>query len=151
MIAHNFPRKVVIVRKKPCRPPLAQTQIDHEHCIERRRWNAALYDKMSQVLNALFGGKATMRNLMDLAVKIVAQKQIKIDHGAKRMKEELICWFCENASHLVAKEAAPCPEFERMESSLEAWASPESDGFDLPLQSLPGSDDLLCMLDSLDA
>jgi hypothetical protein len=140
-----LPGRVVIIRKKPRRVPLAQTQIDHDLCIQRRRCNGALYERMTQILGAVFGGKLTKQNLMDLAEKIAAQKQIKIDRAAKRMKEGLICWFCENAYDLVAREEEPYREFDLMQSSLEAWEPPDVDEFEF--SSLLKSDDLPWILD----
>jgi hypothetical protein len=137
----DVPGKVVILRKKPRRTPLAQTQIDHDRCIERRRCNAASYDRMTQILNVVLGGKITKRNLMDLAEKIAAQKQIKIDRGAKRMKEGLICWFCENACDFTAPEAVPCREIGIAETPIEIWGLPHDDEFDLDLPSLLRGDD----------
>jgi hypothetical protein len=141
-MAENLPGKVVIIQKKPRPQPLAQTQIDHDRCIERRRCNAAVYDRMAQILNAVLGGKATKQNLMDLAEKIAAQKQIKIDRAAKRIKEGLICWFCENACDLAVQEASP------QHFSLEAWSQPDDDGLELELPSLLREDDLTWVFDS---
>jgi hypothetical protein len=122
-MTENIPRKVVIIRKKPCRTPLAQTKIDHDRCIERRRCNAANYDKMTQILNAALGGKATRENLLDLAEKLAAQKQLKIDRCARRMKEGLICWFCENACDFVSSEAIRYQDFDIETNSLDGWES----------------------------
>jgi hypothetical protein len=141
-VTEDLPGKIVIIRKKPRRLPLAQTQIDRDQCIERRRCNGALYDRMTQILGVVLGGKITKRNLMDLAEKIAAQKQIKIDRGAKRMKEGLICWFCENVCDFPARQAAPCHEMRIAETSLEIWARPDEDEFDIALPALLTGDDL---------
>jgi hypothetical protein len=127
-MAAAVPREIVIVQSKPRRPPLAQTRIDQDQCIERRRCNAALYDRMTQILNAVLGGKVTKQHLMELAVKIAAAKGIKIDRGAKRLKDGLICWFCENACEFVAPRAASPPGID----IVDGWA-PSADEFEMPL------------------
>jgi hypothetical protein len=53
---------------------------------------------MKQVLTVVSGGHLTMTILIDLAQKIAALKQIPLDRAARRRKDCLICWFCENAS-----------------------------------------------------
>jgi hypothetical protein len=133
-------RKIVIVRRKPRRTQIPQTQVDHARCIERRRCNAALYDRMARILDAALGGKATKQNLMALAEKIASEKRIKIDRGAKRMKEGLICWFCENARSFISEEALPPQGFDMDENFAEAWAPREGDEFDLSSSSLLTSD-----------
>jgi hypothetical protein len=92
----NADGKIVIIRQKPCRKSLPQTEVDHIQCIERRRQNAGMFNTMTQILTRITGGKLTKEALLKLANVIADRKQIKIDRGAKRMKECLICWFCEH-------------------------------------------------------
>jgi formate hydrogenlyase subunit 6/NADH:ubiquinone oxidoreductase subunit I len=70
--------------------------------IERRRKNAALFDRMTLMLSHLTDGKPTKQALLLLAERIAANTHVKIDRGAKRSKDCLICWFCEQACELAA-------------------------------------------------
>jgi hypothetical protein len=123
--------KVIIIRQKPSRPSRPQTLIDQDNCIERRRAHATTYDKMRQFLTQITGGKLTKAVLMSLAKRIAEQKGIKIDRGAKRLKDCLICWFCEHASELLVDLVAP---HAKTESSLPFFKM-EIDDFDFPRPS----------------
>jgi hypothetical protein len=59
---------------------------------------------------------------MRLAEKVAAQKQVKIDREAKRMKDSLICWFCENMGDLI---------------SLGSPATDEDQNMDIPTADVP--------------
>jgi hypothetical protein len=119
--------KVVILRARPPRPSVPQTLIDHQKCIERRRANAALYDRMTQILTRIAGGKLTKEVLMGLAERIAEQKRIKIDRGAKRMKDCLICWFCEQATELIVDAVAP----DEKNDPILAFPKMDIDDFDI--------------------
>jgi hypothetical protein len=106
----NIDGKIVITRPKPRRPSVPQTEIDHLRCIERRRKNAPLFDRMTEILTYVTNGRMTKEVLLDLATKIADRKGIKIDRGAKRMKECLICWFCEHTNDVMALQASPSSE-----------------------------------------
>jgi hypothetical protein len=86
-----------------------ETLIDHERCVERRRKNAALYDKMTRIIRHVTGGKLTKNALIPVAQQIADKTKVPIDPGAKRMKDCLICWFCERASDLLTNPTEPLP------------------------------------------
>jgi hypothetical protein len=108
--------KIVIIRQKPYRPSLEQTQRDHDRCQERRRNHGSVFDQMARTLPKVFGENPTKSKLMEFAQSIAAEKGLTIDRGAKRMKDGLICWFCENAPHLLVENtfessnASPIPD-----------------------------------------
>jgi hypothetical protein len=128
--------KVIILRRKPRRPSVPQTLIDHAQSIERRRANAALYDRMTQILTQIAGGKLTKGVLMRLAERIADQKRIKIDRGARRMKDCLICWFCEQATDLTSSSlegsTEPMPAFPEMDIDDFDILPPRSRDDDMP-------------------
>jgi hypothetical protein len=86
----------VIKVVRPSRPSAAQTVLDREHSIRRRRAVGWGYDQMCTLLTRMTGGKMTRCALLQLA----AAYGIRIDRTAKRMKDCLICWFCENWGRL---------------------------------------------------
>jgi hypothetical protein len=88
--------KFVIQVVRPSRPSAAQTVIDREHSIRRRRAVGRAYEQMCALLTHLTGGRLTRCALMRLAEELATTRGIRIDRTAKRMKDCLICWFCEN-------------------------------------------------------
>lgn len=131
---------MIIIKRKPRRPSIPQTESDRNHAIERRRNNAALFDRMTEILTQVVGGKLTKQALMKVAQQVADQKQATIDRRAKRMKDCLICWFCEQACDLMRmaqsgheppEAAAGPPEFTTDELALRddelSWVyEPES-------------------------
>jgi hypothetical protein len=68
------------------------------------RQNAQHYKEMKRILTIVTGGHLTMSVLLNLVNKMAKAKQLNIDRSARRMKDCLICWFCENVSvHGVAE------------------------------------------------
>jgi RNase P subunit RPR2 len=53
---------------------------------------------MTEMLSKMLGGNTRKKALIELAQSIAGSKKIEIDRAVKRMKEGLICWFCENAA-----------------------------------------------------
>jgi hypothetical protein len=100
------------------------------NCIERRRNNAAMFDKMTQILSIVTGGKLTKAALMTLAEKVAAQKQVKIDREAKRMKDCLICWFCENTGDQDSLSSQATDEGNNKESAPPDFPAASIDEFD---------------------
>jgi hypothetical protein len=98
---------IVIRRTKPSRPSVAQTMIDHERSNERRRRVGPLYDQMCVILTRLTSGKLNRAILLGLAEQLAKQKGITVDRTAKRLKDCLICWFCENCQELLWQPRRP--------------------------------------------
>jgi hypothetical protein len=92
--------KIVIIRNKPRHESIPQTQRDREHCNKRRQAQGRAFDKMTQTLTVAMGGNLSRVGLLELARTIAVQKGIALDRTATRMKDALICWFCENAGEL---------------------------------------------------
>jgi hypothetical protein len=57
---------------------------------------------MTETLSKILGGNMRKKALMGLGETIAGSKKIKIDRAGKRTQEGLICWFCENATELLA-------------------------------------------------
>jgi hypothetical protein len=95
--------KLVITREKPARQRRLQTERDWERCIERRRGVEPLFIPMSKLLTRLGGGRLTRSVLSHVAEEISKQKTITIDRNARRIKDAMICWICENAPELLTQ------------------------------------------------
>jgi asparagine synthetase B (glutamine-hydrolysing) len=75
---------------------------------------------MTETLGMPLGGNMRKKAVMELAESIAGSKKIKIDRAGKRTKEELICWFRENAAELLAEEI---PHLEKKAQKSEAKTS----------------------------
>jgi hypothetical protein len=82
----------------------------------RRREVAQLYGPMSIFLSNKLGKLMNRRNLLRIVQNIADSRQIKIDRLAKRTRELLIVWFCENINDLLFTEE--CPIFTEALASL---------------------------------
>jgi hypothetical protein len=56
---------------------------------------------MKACLLSILGGQMTQPRLLELALKIAKKRGVKVDRSARRKKELLIVWFCENALDLL--------------------------------------------------
>jgi hypothetical protein len=56
---------------------------------------------MEQYLGRMRQDISCKTGLLNLATVIASEKGIMIDRSAKRSKECLICWFCENAKEIM--------------------------------------------------
>jgi hypothetical protein len=101
--------KFVIQVARLSRPSAVQTVLDHEYSIQRRRAVGPAYDRMCALLTRLTGGKMTRGTLLRLAEELATARGIRVDRTAKRMKDCLICWFCERAGDLATKPLRELP------------------------------------------
>jgi hypothetical protein len=62
---------------------------------------------MTQFLSKLLGRHMNRANLLKLAAFVAEVRQVKVDRLAKRTKEILIVWFCENALDLIQDPSSP--------------------------------------------
>jgi hypothetical protein len=99
--------QTITIKRKPHRNSLRQTEIDHHDATIRRRNNGALFDQMTRVLTQALDGKCRLPELLRFARRIADQQHVKIDRLAKRLKDCLICWFCEHAPELIADPRPP--------------------------------------------
>jgi hypothetical protein len=119
--------KYVIKRSKPPRPTLAETEVDREKAATRRRGCSQLYGPMIDALETRFNKRAVRSEMLELAADICAERGIKLDRPAKRSKECLICWFCENVPELVGN---PTLEVESRQQEKRDEVSDDSEMFD---------------------
>jgi hypothetical protein len=59
-----------------------------------------LFRAVEAGLSFCLNGKMSMVNLLEIAKIIARQRGIKIDRVARRTREGIMCWFCENAPEL---------------------------------------------------
>jgi len=128
----------VITASRPLSPaPSPQANREAERAIERRRRNAAHYAAMLAILQRLVPtGHAV--DIRRLAVKISEVKGVELDRGARRLKECLICWFCEHCPELLQghnardeKDASDSLDSKQFDAA-ETWRDDSfewSDGF----------------------
>jgi hypothetical protein len=89
--------------------------------------HGSLFHQMTSVLTKVFGGNLTKSKLMELARSVAAEKGLTIDRGAKRMKDGLICWFCENIPQLLvgntfeSSNASLMPDYGDRASKIEGF------------------------------
>jgi hypothetical protein len=62
---------------------------------------------MSRFLSRALGRQMTRTNLLKLAEQIATARGVKLDRLAKRTKEVLIVWFCENALDILGNPEMP--------------------------------------------
>jgi hypothetical protein len=96
--------------------------IDHERSNERRRRVGPLYDQMCVILTRLTSGKLNRGILLGLAEQLAKQKGITVDRTAKRLKDCLICWFCENCQELFWQPRKPL----RAPTTDREWMDPSN-------------------------
>jgi hypothetical protein len=63
---------------------------------------------MQKSLSLCLHEKPSMANMSDMAKRIAERRGIRIDRIARRTKEGMICWFCENAPELAFGVVPPC-------------------------------------------
>jgi hypothetical protein len=69
---------------------------EEEKKLLRRRRVDGQFQIMVKFLTRILGNRMNKTGLLELAQSIVHSRSIKLDRRAKRSKEMLICWFCEN-------------------------------------------------------
>jgi hypothetical protein len=88
--------KIIIIKQQTRRASVRQTQIDNDSFNKRRRNAGPLFDQMKQILTIATGGQMKKCRILALAERIAQEKQLKLDRSTKRIKDCLICWFCEH-------------------------------------------------------
>jgi hypothetical protein len=93
--------RIVIVRDKPRQDIVREGVIEQERKVQRMRLCSADYWTMGRFLGRFRQNISCKTGLLSLATIIAKEKGITIDRSAKRSKECLICWFCENAKDVM--------------------------------------------------
>jgi hypothetical protein len=81
------------------------------------------YWEMSRFLSRVLGRSMTKKNLLLVAREIAAARGAKLDRLAKRSKEVLILWFCENALDILGNPRVPA--FATAVSQITSSEAPE--------------------------
>ena len=95
-VMSNAPTGLYIIKRQMRKDLTQRTQKDHEETKLRRRQYSMNYDKISQILDALFFGATRHKQLLDIAQIVSAKHKIQIDRLSKRSSECLICWYCKH-------------------------------------------------------
>jgi hypothetical protein len=123
--------KIVIHRQARQKHQSKLTEREHIRCEERMARNAGTYSTISRWLTALLGkDQLTKSALLPIAEKIAQQLHVKIDRDAKRLKDSLICWICENAPQLPAAPVLHTTSPQSNCNSIDWTADCEDDFFD---------------------
>jgi hypothetical protein len=101
--------KFVVFRTTPHQPILPAHELEIERANARRRQAGPEFEAMSNRLSEILNGNITKARLMSLAQKIAAIKGITVDREAKRLKDSLICWFCEHCKEEIMHNRPPPP------------------------------------------
>ncbi|KAH0789152.1 hypothetical protein GPJ56_006905 [Histomonas meleagridis] len=75
-----------------------QTQKDQVMTANRVKINQALMPQILHNLELIFGAPPQKKQLLDAALRISPRINVQVDRLAKRSRDCLICWFCENWS-----------------------------------------------------
>jgi len=106
--------RIVIMRSLPTRAAAnPQSLREAERALERRRRNSAHFEAMLALLRQITR-TGRMEEIRPLALRIAGLKGIAVDRAAKRQKESLVCWFCEQCPELLSGQksaAAPRDPF----------------------------------------
>lgn len=103
-----LPQIVVIHRLPPKKRISTSYAIERKKVDDRRRKAGRLYFYMEKLLNSTPGVK-NMTDLRNLTASIASLLNLKIDRAAKRSKEALTCWLCENWDR-IQNEYIPSPQ-----------------------------------------
>ena len=74
----------------------SQTQKDQEMTVIRLKQNEAKIGKVTEILESLLGQRVQKKVLLEVAKEVSKKTRITLDRLAKRSRDCLICWFCEN-------------------------------------------------------
>jgi hypothetical protein len=86
----------VIYRSAPRRRVRPDREAEIERANARRRGVAEKFDIVANRLRQLLNGRFTKQALLGFADQIGGLRGVKVDRAARRVKDSLICWFCEN-------------------------------------------------------
>ena len=99
-----------------------QTQKDQFLTSERMKANQLLRPQILHSLKMIFGTPPQKKQLLDLALRISPKINVRVDRLAKRSRDCLICWFCENWSKvstvLIGSSIEASSEYEAPSKSI---------------------------------
>jgi hypothetical protein len=107
-----MPCRIAVLQDQPRGPSqrLSVTSLqlsESERLRIRRRAVNSIYPRLTQAITVLLRGDLSKPSIVRLADAVAAKKGVKIDRRAKRTKEGLLCWLCENAPELMLERKPP--------------------------------------------
>ena len=87
---------IYIIKRTGKIPNNERYKKEHDRQNKRRQKNAELFDKVKNTLDSYYNQPFKFKDAIKLANSIAEKIDVKIDRDARRSKDTLICWFCEN-------------------------------------------------------
>lgn len=104
-----------------------QTQKDQGFTRARVKRNETQISRIMPILEILCGQNPQKKDLLVLAQEIENHQSIQLDRLAKRSKDCLICWFCENWDAISSKLNELCATRPRSYDSRNSCVAPAAD------------------------
>lgn len=96
MTNKSFQPSFYIITRDPPKRGIANDYSKYRNKVdERRRNNSALYSNIENLLFTQLKG-ITQKKICQMADYIAKQGGLNVDRQAKRLRQSMICWFCEN-------------------------------------------------------
>jgi hypothetical protein len=108
--------QITVITSYRSKSVINQTEKDQEQANIRLRKNFRVYHIMYSILEVITG-KVTLNSMLALAEQFAPLKGIRVDRIARRRKNCLICWFCENCSEFLSP-FVPKPAGEKLTESV---------------------------------
>ena len=89
---------IYVIKRTGKKPNNEKYKKVQDRQIKRRQKNADLFDNVRKTLDSYYNQPFKFKDAILLADSIAAKIGVKIDRDARRSKDTLICWFCENWS-----------------------------------------------------
>lgn len=90
------PNCLFVIMRTPPKKRISETYTTYtDKRNQRRRNNQKQYDMIDKVIRS-YQELYRFPNILKLAQALAEKQELHIDRNAKRVREELICWFCEN-------------------------------------------------------
>jgi hypothetical protein len=127
MSEKDNPPRIVIARVGKRASLSKQTEKDQELTAGRIRRNAAALDTVVHRLEMLYGPSLQKKDLLVVARQFT---QVSLDRLAKRSRDCLLCWFCENwgvLEPLLFGARSPQPRVNEFDSRNSWGTAPPDD------------------------
>jgi hypothetical protein len=105
------PHPVIVIPRFGKRQALSrQAERDQELIVARVRENRGTLDRVTRELEYLCGESPQKKDLLVIARRLCNKSGLALDRLAKRSKDCLLCWFCENWATLEPDFRSLCTE-----------------------------------------
>jgi hypothetical protein len=71
---------------------------ESDMALARRRATGSRFEHFTTILRQILGTETTREALLKFALEVATIHGLQLDRSAKRLKDCLICWFCENCT-----------------------------------------------------